>query len=203
MDVFAGESLRVSGIRYELDENATPYHGVIALESYARREHGATETGRFDYANGRFAHPVPESPLPSKTVLHPGFESGWNLEVIDNRVAVVAIRYFENSFIVEDRMLLDMNVVNRDKTTTWTEVADPKFDVVDPEPDQAAENARAAAGAAAQVTSDTKQGTNEERKAAESEALGAKRITDAAEACARQRRERASRADACIQATTR
>ena len=203
MNVFAGESLRVTGIRYELDENATPDHGVIAFESHVRREHGATETGSFDYANGRLAHPVPESPLPEDTVLHTGFESGWNLEVIDNRVDVVAVRYSEDSFVVEDRMLLDVNVVNRDKTTTWTEAADPKFDIVDPAPDQAAENARAAADAAAQVARDAKQGTNEERKVAESEARGAKRIADAAEACARQRRKWASGANAGIKATTR
>ena len=136
VDVFAGESLQVTGIRYDLSEEATPDHGVIAFESYVRREHGAAETGSFDYANGRFAHPVPESPIGGETVLHPGFESGWNLEVIDNRVAVVAVRYFEDSFVVEDRMLFDVNVVNRDETTTWTEAADPKLGVVDPATEQ-------------------------------------------------------------------
>ncbi len=125
VDMFAGETLQVTGIRYNLDETATPEDGVIAFESYVRREHGAAEVGSYDYTNGRFADPVDTEIAGGETVLHSGFESGWQLDVIDNRVAVVAIRYFEDEFVVEDRLLVDVNVIQPEDVANWTETISP------------------------------------------------------------------------------
>lgn len=125
IDMVAGETLQVSGIRYGLDESVSPNDGVIAFESYVRREHGASDVGSFDYTDGRFADPIPEDLVGGEIITHPGFDSGWQLEVIDNRVAVVAIRYFGDEFVVEDRLLFDVNVVQPDEATTWTEALTP------------------------------------------------------------------------------
>ncbi len=90
-----------------------------------RREHGAAEIGSYDYTDGRFADPMPDELAGGQIITHPGFESGWQLDVIDNRVAVVAIRYFGDEFVVEDRLLVDVNVVEPEEVAAWTETLVP------------------------------------------------------------------------------
>ena len=149
IDMTAGETLRVTGVRYGLSEVVTPDHGVVAFESYVRREHGAAATGSFDYTDGRFADPV-EAPLAGgEIVVHPGFESGWQLDVIDNRVTVVAIRYFGNEFVVEDRMLVDINVMPEPEDPGWTHAVRPvEGDWAPDDPDAVGGDSRAKAGTA-------------------------------------------------------
>ena len=127
VDMYSGETLKVSGIQYGLDATYTPQDGVIAFESYVRREHGAAEIGSYDYTDGRFGDPVAEPPLAGEIVTHPGNDSGWQLDVIDNRVAVIAIRYFGDESAVEDRMFIDVNVVQPPEATSWTAAIAPVY----------------------------------------------------------------------------
>ena len=125
IDMNEGETLQVTGIQYRVGESMSEGDGVIAFESYVRREHGASATGSFDYTNGRFANPTEQETAAGQLVVHQGFDSGWQLDVIDNRVAVVAIRYFGDEFVIEDRMMFDVNVVVADDNQTWTDAINP------------------------------------------------------------------------------
>lgn len=125
IDMVAGETLQVTGIRYGLNEVVEPEDGVIAFESYVRREHGAATIGSYDYTNGRFADPVAGELVGGEIINHGGFDSGWQLDVIDNRVAVVAVRYFGDEFVVEDRLLVDVNVIEADPEQNWTNTINP------------------------------------------------------------------------------
>ncbi len=136
VEMYAGETLQVTGIRYGLDETYTPQDGVIAFESYVRREHGAAEIGSYDYTDGRFGDPIAEQSVAGQVVAHPGLESGWELDTIDNRIAVVAIRYFGDESAIEDRMYIDLNVVQPAESTSWTEALAPvsgNWEVIDNE----------------------------------------------------------------------
>ena len=116
-----GESLQVTGIRYGVDDTAVAEDGVVAFESYVRKEHGAVDGGSYDYTDGRFAAPVEGDLVGGSIVEHPGLESGWELDLVDNRIAVVAIRYFGNDLVVEDRMLIDVNVTTPPDQAEWTD----------------------------------------------------------------------------------
>ncbi len=123
IDMVAGETLQVTGIRYETHDDLSAGDGVIAFESYVRREHGASAIGSYDYTDGRFADPVQQATTGDQVVSHPGFDSGWQLDVIDNRIAVVAVRYFDDEFVVEDRFLIDVDVT--DPVGDWTAAIQP------------------------------------------------------------------------------
>ncbi len=125
IDMTRGETLQVTGVRYGTRDDFNVDHGVVAFESYVRREHGASAIGSYDYTDGRFADPLEGANAGGQIITHPGFDSGWQLDVIDNRVAVVAIRYFENEFVVEDRFLIDVNVTDEIPDQDWTDAVRP------------------------------------------------------------------------------
>ncbi len=145
IDMYQGETLQVTGIQYRMGDTATPEDGVVAFESYVRREHGAAEIGSYDYTDGRFGDPVDETVAGGQSVSHPGLDGGWQLDLIDNRVAVVAIRYFGNESVVEDRMYIDLNVTPSVESTAWTESISPVTGTWDVTQDELAGNSLDAA----------------------------------------------------------
>ena len=114
-----GQNIRVTGIRYDVAADAPTEDGVIAFEVYRRREHGALEIGSYDYTDGRYGDPVENSLARGQSYVHPGIESGWDLDAIDNRVAVVAIRYVGDQWNIEDRFYIDVAPQTPEALAGW------------------------------------------------------------------------------------
>ena len=106
-----GDQVRITGIEYDVAEDAPTEDGVIAFEVYRRRLHGALEIGSYDYTDGRFADPVENSLAAGSTHEHPGVDEGWIVEGIDNRITVVAIRYVGDTWNIEDRFSIDITPI--------------------------------------------------------------------------------------------
>lgn len=109
VDIQAGQSIRITGIDYRIADNAPTEDGALAFEIYRRREHGALDVGSFDYTNGRFGSPIENSLAIGSVNQHPGVEEGWIVEDVDNRIAIIAIRYVGDQSNIEDRFFLDIN----------------------------------------------------------------------------------------------
>lgn len=147
VNIQAGQQIRITGIDYQIADDAPTDQGALAFEIYRRREHGANVIGSFDYTDGRFADPIENSLAIGSSNRNPGVDRGWLIEDVDNRIAVVAIRYVGDQNNIEDRFFLDINSfinVSVDGFASQLETNDAEFEtstnrvIVDSSQDSAA-----------------------------------------------------------------
>ena len=124
VDVNVGQTIQITGIDYVVSPDAPTTDGVIAFEIYRRREHGALTDGSFDYTDGRFGDPIENSLTPGPVLHHEGVDEGWIVEDVDNRIAVVAIRYVGDSWNIEDRFYIDIDSIVDRQVNGWASQLD-------------------------------------------------------------------------------
>ena len=103
-----GMELDIVAIDYAVSTEGAGLDGVLATESYLRHGDIQGNLGDFDYANGRFGRASDQAAITDGVFQMSEEDSPWTMEETANRVAVTLVRYFDASWEVHDRFMINL-----------------------------------------------------------------------------------------------